>query len=271
MGANGSACESSIRPSRAISRVAPKELARAVRAMSGTAPYCCKERVEMHPLGRALSQQGLQPVARLLDGPDGAPGHDMHALDGLLALVRVRLEEVEDHRRVLAHADGAHALRLPAGEHVAAEPVAGHELAGGVAHGLQPHQAERQAGGQLLAARLVLRALLARQQQPRLEEGEPGGHHQVVGGERQPELQRALDELQVLLGQRQHRDLGEVHLLRARERQQEVERAFETLQIDDQGLVRAGQIGRIVPALEFGLVLPIPCDHGSTSSRAHRG
>ena len=73
----------------------------------------------------------------------------------------------------------------------------------------------------------------------RLEVGEPRRHHQVVGGQLQPQLARLGDELEILLGQRQHGDLGQVHLLRARQRQQHVERTLEAVEADDQRLVGA--------------------------------
>ena len=85
------------------------------------------------------------------------------------------------------------------------------------------------------------------QQQARLEVGEPGRHHQVVGGEFEPQLARLLDEGEVLVGQRQDRDLGQIDLLLARERQQQIERTLETLDVDDQrrlvGRPLGGQIG----------------------------
>ena len=92
-------------------------------------------------------------------------------------------------------------LRRAAGEHVAAKEIAGHETRRGLAHGLQPLEPERQAGRQFLG--WLLAALRGhRHQEPRLEIGEPRRHHQIVG--RQFELQAAgaLDEGQILLGQR---------------------------------------------------------------------
>ena len=58
---------------------------------------------------------------------------------------------------------------------------------------------------------------------------------------------------QILIGQRQHGDLGEVHLLRARQRQQHVERALEAVQADDQGLLRPDGVLRGLPSVDIGL------------------
>ena len=66
-----------------------------------------------------------------------------------------------------------------------------------------------------------------RQQQPRFQVGEPRRHHEIVGGKLEAELSRRLDEREILVGQRQDRDLGEIDLLLARQRQQQVERAFK--------------------------------------------
>src|SRR5581483_5761361 len=119
-------------------------------------------------------------------------------------------------------------------------------------HGLEPLQAEGQPGGQLLAGRLLVAARLARQQEPRFEEGEPGRHHQVVGGQLETQLARLGDELEVLVGELQDGNLGEVHLLRARERQQHVERSFEAVKAHHQGaIVRDGILGRL-PGFEAG-------------------
>ena len=46
-----------------------------------------------------------------------------------------------------------------------------------------------------------------RQQQPRFQIGEPRRHHQIVGGKLEAQLPRLLDEGEILVGQRQDRDL----------------------------------------------------------------
>ena len=78
----------------------------------------------------------------------------------------------------------------------------------------------------------------AGQQEPRLQEREPGRHDQIVGGELEPLLARGLDEQQILLGERQDGDAGEIDLLPARELEQQVERALEPVEVDrERGLV----------------------------------
>ena len=69
----------------------------------------------------------------------------------------------------------------------------------------------------------------------RLEVGEPGGHDEIVGGEFEPDAcARGLDEDEILLGERQDGDAGEIDLLGARKVQQQVERPFEAGDVDDQ-------------------------------------
>ena len=146
---------------------------------------------------------------------------------------------------------------LPRGEHVAAQPLARHQLARPRAHGLQPHQAEGEARCQFVAGGLVLVTFFAGQQELGLEKRQPGRHHQIVGRQLQPGFQRLVDEFEILLGQRQHGDLGEVHLLRAGQRQQQVQRALEALQIDDQRFAGARGVVGIGPALERGARGPV--------------
>ena len=92
----------------------------------------------------------------------------------------------------------------------------------------------------------------AGEQELGLEEREPGRHHQIVGRQLQPGFQRLVDEGEILLGQREHGDLGEVHLLRAGQRQQQVQRTLEAFQIDDQRFAGARGVVGVAPALERG-------------------
>ena len=50
-------------------------------------------------------------------------------------------------------------------------------------------------------------------------------------------------KVEILLGQRQDRNLGEIDLLLARQREQQVERAFEALDVDDQRRLVVGALG----------------------------
>ena len=63
---------------------------------------------------------------------------------------------------------------------------------------------------------------------------EPRRHHEIVGGKLEPQLLRFADEAEVLVGQRQHGNLGKVDLLRAGERQQQIERALVAGDVDDE-------------------------------------
>src|SRR3546814_3354388 len=109
------------------------------------------------------------------------------------------------------------------------------QLAGGVAHELEALHMERQGGVHLGAARRLLGAGL-RQQQARLQVGEPGCHDQVVGSQLQPQLPRLADELQVLLGEVEDADVLQVDLLVARQLQQHVRSEEHTSEL--QSLMR---------------------------------
>ena len=91
-------------------------------------------------------------------------------------------------------------LLLAAGEDVAPELVARHQPRRRVAHRLEPLQLPSEVRRHLVGRRPRL-GRIGRQQQPRLQEGEPGRHHQIVGGELDPEQLRRLDEAEVLLGE----------------------------------------------------------------------
>ena len=80
------------------------------------------------------------------------------------------------------------------------------------------------------------------QQQARLEIGEPGGHDEIVGRELEPQLARFLDEGEILLGERQHRNARQIDLLAARELEQEVERPLEAVEIDSEGGLAFGPV-----------------------------
>ena len=110
------------------------------------------------------------------------------------------------------------------------------------ANGLEPAQPVGQRGRHFLGARPVRRRGF-RQQQPRFQERQPRRHHQIVGGEFQPDFPRRLDEHQILVGQRQNGDLGEIDLLLPRQRQQQVERALIALDVDDQRRLAFGEFG----------------------------
>ncbi|MNX96116.1 hypothetical protein D3C86_1284180 [compost metagenome] len=82
------------------------------------------------------------------------------------------------------------------------------------------------------------------------EEGEPCRHHEIIGRQFDAHAARAFHELQILFGERQHRNARQIDLLRARKMQEKIERAFETRDIDDQpGLTRQPLRRHILPEL----------------------
>ena len=172
---------------------------------------------------------------RLLQRPDLALA-DVDDGDGaLLALGGVGGQEVVERGRVLAAPGERDRLRPAAGEHVAAEAVAVDQSGRRLAHRFQPAQPEGKLGGQFLAGRLVAGDL--RQQQLRFQVRQPCRHHEVVGGDFKAKVADVLDVGEVLLGQRQDRDAGEVDLLGAGKREQKVERPLEPVDVDHQRVV----------------------------------
>ncbi len=89
-----------------------------------------------------------------------------------------------------------------------------------------------------------------RQQQARLQERQPRRHDEIVGGEFEAQLARRLDEGEVLVGQRQNGNLGEVHLLLPRQREQKIERALIAFDVDDQRRLIRSTLGAIGGDLE---------------------
>src|SRR5262249_57276131 len=69
----------------------------------------------------------------------------------------------------------------------------------------------------------------------------------------EPELARFLDESEILVGQRQDRDFGEVDFLLARERKQKIERALESLDVDHERRFLARPLGHKI-ALQLDVV-----------------
>src|SRR5690606_22992887 len=83
-------------------------------------------------------------------------------------------------------------------------------------------------------------------EETRLQVGKPRGHDQIVGRKLQPHAAHPLDEGQILLGKRKHRDARKVHLLVARQMQQKIERAFKTFDIDGKYGLGEASLGPLV-------------------------
>ena len=128
-------------------------------------------------------------------------------------------------------------------EEVVAEAVAGHQPGAGLADRFEMLQSGGEIGGEIRGRRLLAFRRL-RQQQARFEIGEPGRHHQIIGGDLDLELARLLDEGEILVGERQDRNAREIDLLVAGERQQEIERAFEAVDVDHERRLVERALGR---------------------------
>src|SRR6266436_738787 len=193
--------------------------------------------VEPRPIGRAPDQP-LERFARLGQRPDGALDQAHMRESRLLALLRISREQIVERRRILRVLDVRNRLGLAAPEHVTIELRAAEQALGNVADGFKTLEPQRQRDRHILGA-LAFGRVRFRQQQARLQIGEPCRHHEVIGRQLESQLARLLDEGEILVCERQDRNFSKIDLLLARECEQEVERAFETLDIDHQcGLAR---------------------------------
>ena len=84
----------------------------------------------------------------------------------------------------------------------------------------------------------------SRQQQARFDLGEDRGHHQVFGGELEPELMHHLDVIDVLARDLGDRDVEDVEVLPADQIEQQIERAFERFENDLERIRRDVEILR---------------------------
>ncbi len=185
------------------------------------------------PPPRDLAEQATQAMQGVVDGVELARG-DVQAFRPPAPPDRpVGREQLVEADLVAGLGHDRQRLRRAAREDVAAEGRPRHQPLAGLLHGLQPLQPVAQGGGQLGAARLVLAPRLG-QQQARLQIGQPRGHDQIVGRQLEVQPPGLAHELEVLVGQRQDRDPGQVDLLLAGQLQQHVDRPAVAVQVQDE-------------------------------------
>src|SRR6202030_2910733 len=90
-------------------------------------------------------------------------------------------------------------------------------------------------------------------------------HHQIIGGKLQAQLARRFDESEILVGQRQDGDFGQIDFLLAREREQKIERALKTLDVDHQRRLIGGALRQIALELKIFSVHANASAGGQTS------
>ena len=120
-------------------------------------------------------------------------------------------EKVERADLPVRLADQLQPFGRAARKDVAAEPVAAHQPGAGLAHRVEPLQPQLEPQRQFLGRRVDRRVL--GQQQAAFEIGEPRRHHEIIGGDLQPQRLGLLEIGQILLDQRQDRNLVEIDLL----------------------------------------------------------
>ncbi len=116
--------------------------------------------------------------------------------------------------------------------HVAAERRARVEPGGQCTDALELEEALGQPRARIL--RLPGGQRVVGEQQAGFQPGEPGRHHQPVGGELEADAAGPLDHREILLHQRQDGDAREIDLFAAREVEQQVERPLEPVQRQQQ-------------------------------------
>ena len=138
-------------------------------------------------------------------------------------------------------------------EEITPQLIAPHQPCGGLAHCGKAFQLKRQMRRQIIG-RWPRIARFRWQQQARFQERQPRRHHQIIRRQFKPQILRAGDEGQILLGQLQHRYAPQIHFLGARQHQQQVKRAFKAVDIKDQRL-----IGLAVSRHRTAQLAPIIC------------
>ena len=151
----------------------------------------------------------------------------------LLPLRGIGGEQVEQRCGKSRMADFGNRFRIAARKDIALQLWAIHQPVRCFPDRFEPPQPIGERSRHLLGARPVGGCRLG-QQQPRFQECEPSRHDEIVGGEFETDLSCHFDELEILIGQGQNGNLGEIDLLLPRQRQQQVERAFIAFDIDDQ-------------------------------------
>ena len=202
-----------------------------------------QEGFEPRPVQRRAHQRA-DALDRFVQRHHRAHGDGVDHRLGARADLAIGLYEVIEARPPLRLLHQPQSFGAAAAEHVAADAVARHQPRRRVTHGVKPLQPQLQAQRQFLGA--GVRLLGAGQQQRGFEIGEPGRHHQIIGGEFQLELPRPFDEGQILLREREDGNFAQIDLLAARQRQQQVQRPFPMREADRQHLRprRAAVFGR---------------------------
>ncbi len=101
---------------------------------------------------------------------------------------------------------------------------------------LKSAKPELQRAGEFLGGRLFA-LLRPRKQEPRLQIGEPGGHHEIIRRKLETKASRGFDEFKILFGKRQHGNFLQVDLLPPGEIEKKVKRPLEPVDIDDEGTI----------------------------------
>src|SRR6202011_3510309 len=96
-----------------------------------------------------------------------------------------------------------------------------------------------------------------REQKAGLQIGEPSRRDEIIRREFETQAARRRDKFEILLDERQHGNLAQIHFLPAREVEQKIERAFKTLDIDHEGVFLPGLRGILNKRQIQRIALPV--------------
>ena len=119
-------------------------------------------------------------------------------------------------------------------KNITVDAVTGHQLRASVTHRIKPPQPLLQPQRQFLGARVFLFGL--GQQQTGFEIGKPRRHHEIIRCLLERDSPGAIKIFEILIDQRQNRNLAQVHFLRPCQRKQKVKRPLPSAKVECQTL-----------------------------------
>ncbi len=110
---------------------------------------------------------------------------------------RIALHQIQEIGRVMHSLPACHIFRHPAHKAITPQTVPRHQFRRSIAHRLQPLKLKRQMRRQLVPRRAG-HSRIRGQEQPRLQESQPSGHNEVIGGQFDAQLTRFFNKVKIL-------------------------------------------------------------------------